>query len=160
MGMPAARLLDLTAHGSSLIPGLGSSNVLIGGLPAWRGLTAAQGAQFVAAFADCAADIAKAQAAATAAKGTPGAGAAEANLHKTIKDSAAKMANLIASSPADKNMCTTPYIIIPHGIGIVVSGSTTVQINGLAACRIGDPIQETLAPNIIALGLPTVLIGG
>ncbi len=33
---PAARVGDLTSHGSPLSPGLGSSNVLIGGQPAWR----------------------------------------------------------------------------------------------------------------------------
>lgn len=32
---PAARVSDMTAHGSPLT-GVGSSNVLIGGLPAWR----------------------------------------------------------------------------------------------------------------------------
>lgn len=38
MGFPAARLTDLTSHGSPLFPGTGSLNVLIGGLPAWRTL--------------------------------------------------------------------------------------------------------------------------
>jgi uncharacterized Zn-binding protein involved in type VI secretion len=123
-------------------------------------LTPAQGAQIAAAFAACMADVAKAQATATAAQGTPGAGAAQANLVNTVKDSAQKMANLIGSSPADKNMCPTPYLLIPHGVGIVISGSTTVQINGLAACRIGDVIQETLSVSSVALGIPTVLIGG
>jgi len=33
---PAARIGDMTAHGTPLGPGLGSSNVLIGGMPAWR----------------------------------------------------------------------------------------------------------------------------
>lgn len=33
---PAARLGDTTSHGSPLVPGPGSANVLIGGLPAWR----------------------------------------------------------------------------------------------------------------------------
>jgi uncharacterized Zn-binding protein involved in type VI secretion len=33
---PAARVGDLTSHGTSLAPGPGSSNVLIGGQPAWR----------------------------------------------------------------------------------------------------------------------------
>lgn len=33
---PAARLGDPTAHGIPLGPGPGSSNVLIGGKPAWR----------------------------------------------------------------------------------------------------------------------------
>ena len=33
---PAARTGDLTSHGTPLGPGLGSANVLIGGMPAWR----------------------------------------------------------------------------------------------------------------------------
>jgi uncharacterized Zn-binding protein involved in type VI secretion len=32
----AARVGDMTAHGSPLVPGTGSPNVIIGGLPAWR----------------------------------------------------------------------------------------------------------------------------
>lgn len=34
--LPAARLGDMTAHGTPLGPGPGSVNVLIGGQPAWR----------------------------------------------------------------------------------------------------------------------------
>lgn len=33
---PAARVGDQTGHGTPLGPGPGSSNVLIGGMPAWR----------------------------------------------------------------------------------------------------------------------------
>jgi uncharacterized Zn-binding protein involved in type VI secretion len=33
---PAARTGDMTAHGTPLAPGPGSSNVMIGGMPAWR----------------------------------------------------------------------------------------------------------------------------
>lgn len=33
---PAARMLDQTSHGTPLTPGPGSTNVLIGGMPAWR----------------------------------------------------------------------------------------------------------------------------
>ena len=36
MGLPAARIGDLTSHGTPLSPGPGSVNVLIGGKPAWR----------------------------------------------------------------------------------------------------------------------------
>jgi uncharacterized Zn-binding protein involved in type VI secretion len=32
----AARVGDMTSHGTPLSPGPGSTNVLIGGLPAWR----------------------------------------------------------------------------------------------------------------------------
>jgi len=37
-GKPAARITDLTTHGSPLLPGPGSLNTLIGSLPAWRTL--------------------------------------------------------------------------------------------------------------------------
>ncbi|MFZ0388993.1 MAG: PAAR domain-containing protein [Calditrichia bacterium] len=37
MSQPAARTGDLTSHGTPLGPGPGSFNVLIGGMPAWRG---------------------------------------------------------------------------------------------------------------------------
>ena len=36
MGMPAARVGDSTSHGTPLSPGPGSTNVLIGGKPAFR----------------------------------------------------------------------------------------------------------------------------
>lgn len=39
MGQPAARMGDSTSHGTPLAPGPGSTNVLIGGQPAWRALT-------------------------------------------------------------------------------------------------------------------------
>ncbi len=35
----AARVGDMTAHGTPLGPGPGSPNVLIGGMPAWRATT-------------------------------------------------------------------------------------------------------------------------
>lgn len=39
MGQPAARVGDMTSHGTPLAPGPGSFNVLIGGLPAWRAIS-------------------------------------------------------------------------------------------------------------------------
>ena len=36
MGLPAARVADLTSHGTPLSPGPGCPTVLIGGMPAWR----------------------------------------------------------------------------------------------------------------------------
>ena len=36
MGLPAARVGDLTSHGTPLGPGPGALNVLIAGQPAWR----------------------------------------------------------------------------------------------------------------------------
>lgn len=36
MGQPAARVGDMTSHGTPLLPGPGCPTVLIGGMPAWR----------------------------------------------------------------------------------------------------------------------------
>jgi len=36
MGLPAARLGDVTSHGTPLAPGPGCATVLIAGQPAWR----------------------------------------------------------------------------------------------------------------------------
>lgn len=39
-------------------------------------------------------------------------------------------------------------------------GSTTVFINKMPACRMGDTLQGAGPPNTIAKGCPTVIIGG
>ncbi|HBL13580.1 MAG TPA: hypothetical protein DD379_19715 [Cyanobacteria bacterium UBA11162] len=58
----------------------------------------------------------------------------------------------------DKHICTTPQP--PHGVGIVIDGSSTVEINGLPACRMGDTIQEVNSPpNKIIEGCSSVEIG-
>jgi uncharacterized Zn-binding protein involved in type VI secretion len=41
----------------------------------------------------------------------------------------------------------------------VAVGSVTVMIGGLPAARQGDMVVEVGAPNAIALGCPTVMIG-
>ncbi|AGY56447.1 PAAR domain-containing protein [Gloeobacter kilaueensis] len=159
-GRPAARLTDMTAHGGPLAPGPGSPNILIGGLPAWRGIGAAQVAALLDTFQQGVKDIGKATAKATAAAGTPAGPAAQLHLEETIKDSALKVARLIASFTADIHACATPYVVIPHGTGVVIDGSQTVFHNNLPACRLGDTIQETLSVNKIVMGCFTVLIGG
>src|SRR6185295_15714529 len=47
----------------------------------------------------------------------------------------------------------------PHVGGLVVKGSGTVLIGGSPAARIGDSVQEAGAPDAIAQGDFTVLIG-
>jgi len=98
VGQPAARIGDQTSHGTPLIPGPGSVNVLIGGKPAWR-------------------------------------------------------------ATSDFHACPLFDGPKPHVGGIVAVGSTTVLIGGLPAARQGDQVVEAGAPNAIALGEPTVLIG-
>lgn len=95
----AARLGDLTSHGTPLAPGVGSLNVLIGGKPAWR-------------------------------------------------------------AAADTHVCPLVTGVVPHVGGVVPMGSATVLINNLPAARQGDQIVEAGPPNSIAIGEPTVLIGG
>ncbi|MFS8036523.1 PAAR domain-containing protein [Xanthobacter sp. AM11] len=162
---PAARLLDLVAHPAPgvLTPGPGSPNVLIGGKPAWRGVPAAAAAAIQSAKAASDATIKAAEAATLAAAGTPGAPAAKAAEEATKAAAASSMASMIAgvAGGADIHACMTPLPIPPHGPGVVVDGSTTVLINGLAACRQGDTIVEPVGPpDKIVLGLPTVIIGG
>lgn len=94
----AARTGDQTSHGTPL-PGPGSPNVLIGGMPAWRALS-------------------------------------------------------------DFHTCPLVTGTVPHVGGVVVKGSTTVLINNLPAARQGDQIVESGPPNVIAMGCPTVVIGG
>ncbi|WHZ21119.1 MAG: T6SS PAAR-repeat protein [Nitrospira sp.] len=96
---PAARIGDLTSHGTPLAPGPGCPNVLIGGTPAWRAGT-------------------------------------------------------------DFHACPLVNGVQPHVGGMVAVGSLTVLIGGMPAARMGDSIVEAGGPNLIAVGCPTVLIGG
>ena len=56
------------------------------------------------------------------------------------------------------NIC--PLFPLPHVQGVVITPSQTVFINNWGACRVGDMIQEVTAVNSIAVGCPTVIIGG
>src|SRR5215831_4455621 len=162
---PAARVTDNVAHPLPpvLIPGPGSPNVLVGFLPAWRGVSAAVAAALQAAKQISDTTIQVAEAATLAAAGTPGAPAAKAAEETTKATAAASMGAMITSSAggADIHVCATPLPIPPHGPGVVIDGSQTVVINNLQACRQGDTILEAVGPpNTIAMGLPTVIIGG
>ena len=161
---PAARIGDMTAHGSPLSPGLPSKDVMIGGQFAWLGLTAAALAVLMKVIEEGVKKIAKAAAKVTATAGTPAAAAAATNLVKVTADvavdTAAAMASLV-SGGVSKHACPIVKVAIPDGIGIVINPSSTVIINGWGACRLGDTIQEVSSVNTIAPPcLPTVIIGG
>ena len=98
MGQPAARVGDLTSHGTPLGPGPGCPTVLIGGMPAWR-------------------------------------------------------------AGIDTHVCPLVDGVKSHVGGVVAVGSVTVMIGGMSAARVGDSIVEAGAPNLIAAGAFTVLIG-
>lgn len=162
---PAARITDNVAHPLPpvLTPGPGSPNVLIGFLPAWRGIPLAAVAALQSAKATADAAIKTAEVASAAAAGTPAGPAAK------VAEEAAKAAALAAMSSAisgaaagaDIHSCTTPLPIPPHGPGVDITGSATVMINNLPAGRMGDTILEAIGPpNTITKGEPTVIIGG
>lgn len=162
---PAARITDNVMHPLPpvLTPGPGSMNVLIGMLPAWRGIPAAAAAALQAAKQASDTAIQAAEAATLAAAGTPGAPAAYA-AEQTAKGAALAALSSTISSMAgmsDIHTCTTPSPVPPHGPGVVVDGSQTVLINNMPACRMGDTIIEPLGPpNKILKGEMTVVIGG
>ena len=71
---------------------------------------------------------------------------------------------LIAGQPAwratsDMHACPLVDGVKPHVGGVVSLGSLTVMIGGLPAARQGDMVVEAGAPNAIAAGAPTVMIG-
>jgi uncharacterized Zn-binding protein involved in type VI secretion len=72
---------------------------------------------------------------------------------------------LIGGMPAwragsDVHVCPLANGPQPHVGGVVAVGSLTVMIGGLPAARQGDLVTEPGGPNAIAMGCPTVLIGG
>lgn len=162
MGQPAARIADPVAHLPPVLTGgPGSFNVLIGGKPAWRGIPVASAAVLQTAK-QISTGIITAAESATAASDPftkPGFLAAE---QATKASMAVAMSSLISSmaAGADIHSCTTPLPPPPHGPGVVIDGSTSVLINGLPACFMGNTIVEAVGPpNKITMGCPTVLIG-
>ena len=137
--------------------------VLIGFLPAWKGVPLAVGAGLQAAQQASEAVVKTAEAAAVAAAPTPGGPAARAAAETAKGAAAAAMGAAIsaaAAGGASIHACTTPWPVPPHGPGVVIDGSPTVLIENMPACRQGDTIVEAIGPpNKIAMGCPTVIIG-
>ncbi len=146
-----------------LTPGPGSPNVLIGFLPAWRGVSAAAGAAVQAANLVATTAIKVAEAATVAAAPTlagPATYAAEQALKTAMSASVSSMITSMAGG-ADIHVCATPSPLPPHGPGVVIDGSQTVLINNLSACRMGDTVIEAIGPpNKIVKGQMNVIIDG
>jgi len=162
---PAARITDPVAHPLPpvLTGGPTAITVIIGFLPAWRGVNPAVAAAMQAAKAVSDAAIQVAEAATLAAAGTPGAPAAKAAEETVKATAAATMGSAISSAAggSDIHACVTPLPIPPHGPGIVITPSATVMIANFPAARQGDTILEAVGPtNTITMGCPTVMIGG
>ena len=162
---PAARITDTVAHPLPpiLTGGPTAITVIIGFLPAWRGVNPAVAAALQAAKAVSDTAIKVAEAATLAAAGTPGAPAAKAAEEATKAAAAASMGSMISSSAggADIHACVTPLPIPPHGPGVVITPSATVMISNMPAARMGDTILEAVGPpNTITKGQMNVIIGG
>lgn len=162
---PAARITDPVSHPLPpvLTGGPTAVTVSIGFLLAWRGIGAAAAASLQTAKKASEARIKVAEAATLAAAGTPGAPAAK-TAEETLKAAEAlAMGAMISAAAAttDVHACATPLPLPPHGPGVVVTPSKTVIIAGQPAARQGDTILEAVGPpNKIAMGCPTVIIGG
>lgn len=150
MGQPAARVNDMTAHGSPLGPGPGSPNVFIGKLPAWRGLPATALADLTKAFTQA---IEEAQCALAAPNSV-----AQAKFLDDLANTVKKMLLIMAST--DQHACPVVKVVVPDGNGVVINGSSSVLINGLPAARLGDTIMESTSTSSITNGDTTVFIGG
>lgn len=163
---PVARVGDNVTHPLPPVLGLGpgAPTVLIGFMPAWRGIPLAAVAALQTAKTTADTTIKAAEAATVAAAGTPGAPAAYA-AEQTAKGVAlAAMGAAISAAAAggsDIHMCTTPSPVPPHGPGVVIDGSATVMIMNMPACRMGDTLLEAIGPpNKIVKGEMTVIVGG
>jgi len=161
---PAARAFaDSTAHGlpPTLSPGPGAPTVMIGFMPAWRGVPLAAVAALQSAKTAADAAIQTAVAATAAAAGTPGAPAAYA-AEQTLKGTMlASLGSAFSATGADIHLCTVPSPVPPHGPGVDITGSATVSICFFPAGRLGDTILEPLGPpNTIVSGQMNVIIGG
>ena len=162
---PAARITDFVAHPLPpvLTGGPPAMTVLIGGLPAWKGLPLAAAAGLMSAKATSEAALQATEATAMAAAATPGGPAARAAAEAAKGAAAAAMGAAITAAAAGGtsiHACLTPWPIPPHGPGVVIDGSPTVTIEYMPACRLGDTILEAIGPpNKITMGCMTVIIG-
>ncbi len=71
---------------------------------------------------------------------------------------------LIGSMPAarlgDLHVCPMVTAIVPHVGGPIALGSFTVLIGMMPAARLGDMAVCVGPPDMVAMGCPTVIIGG
>ena len=158
---PAARITDNVAHPLPpvLTGGPTAITVIIGFLPAWRGIGGAAAAAIQSANQTATTSIKAAEATTAAAVGpaAPIAYAAEQALKASLL---AAMSSMITGSGTDIHACLTPSPIPPHGPGVVTTPSATVIIANMPAARMGDTITEAIGPpNTIVKGEPTVIIG-
>ncbi len=160
---PAARITDNVMHPLPpvLTGGPTAITVIIGMLPAWRGVGAAAAAAITAANQAATTAIQVAETATKAAGATPAAPGLLATEQALKASLLASMSSMISGSGTDIHVCATPSPVPPHGPGVVTTPSKTVMIANMPAARMGDTITEAIGPpNKIMKGEMTVMIGG
>ena len=65
-----------------------------------------------------------------------------------------------AARLGDLHVCPMVTVLVPHVGGPIAMGCPTVLIGGQPAARVGDVVVCVGPPDVIALGSVTVLIGG
>jgi hypothetical protein len=91
--------------------------------------------------------------------GQPAANTAYTEGIKAAAGAAAASVFSAIGGMADIHMCPIPVPVPPHGPGMVTKASTTVEINGLPACRMDDKVFEACGgADPILGGCPTVEI--
>lgn len=65
-----------------------------------------------------------------------------------------------AARLGDMHVCPMVTVLVPHVGGPIAIGAPTVLIGGQPAARVGDMCVCAGPPDVIALGSFTVLIGG
>ena len=181
----AARVSDMTGHGSALSPGPGSINVLIGGMPAWRTLPAGVGAAVEAVSnamqsfmvlpvltpANATVQLAQIQsgliqaASAAAAQGNPAAVAAASSASALlISTNVALTATWTVASvvPGGQPAANIAYT---EGIKAVAAAASASVFSSVAAmtdmhiCPLPCPIPPH-GPGMVTMGSRTVIISG
>jgi uncharacterized Zn-binding protein involved in type VI secretion len=66
----------------------------------------------------------------------------------------------MAARILDMHVCPMVTVLVPHVGGPIALGLPTVLIGGMPAARVGDMAVCVGPPDVIALGSFTVLIGG
>ncbi len=159
MDSPQLRPADATPKLVEIAQGLGQS----AGAAAGAGNGGAPGATASAVAAMVAANVALTTAYTAAASSGPEPAAATTytqGLQKVVAAAAGAAVSAIAAM-TDMHKCLTVCPGGIHGPGVVTKGSSSVFINHLPAAREGDKVFEAAGgPDPIALGAPTVNIGG
>jgi uncharacterized Zn-binding protein involved in type VI secretion len=179
----AARVTDTTGHGNPLNPGPGSTDVMIGGLPAWRALPSALGAAVkslsdamqsfmttpVLTPANAAASLAQVQAgmaqvgANAAGAGSPGTAGTAASQSATMNATNVALTSTWTAASAVPGGQPAANQAYTEGIKAAAAAAASAVLSSLAGvsdmhiCPLPTPIPPH-GPGFVTKGSSTVMI--